>query len=331
MSSLEIVIIFSSLGIVIILLVVIRAWLKRVEEKAAVSKELVTWLQDVSRRVDSSTENIDKKLTDNLDQFNKRLDNAAKSMMGVQKAIGEFSEIGRSMKELQEFLQSPKLRGNIGEQVLEELLKQILPQDAYATQYAFQTGEKVDATIITSQGIIPIDAKFPLSVFRNLQQADQETERTKFKKEFERQIKKHIESIAQKYIRTGEGTVDYALMYIPSEAIYYEVINNQDLFDFASEKRVVPVSPMSFYAYLKVVLISFEGQRIQEQAKDVLAALRAMKKDFDTTSDMFSVLNKHIQNAYNQSGNVGNQLAAMGQKIEAAQTLKLPEKDKKQS
>lgn len=299
---------------------------KRFEKKSAVSEELISWLKEVSRRVDTSSENVDKKLTQNLEQFNKRLDNAAKSMMEVQKAIGEFSEIGRSMKELQDFLQSPKLRGNIGEQILEELLKQILPSDSFSLQYGFQSGEKVDAVIMTSVGLIPVDAKFPLSVFRNLQNAEGATQKKQLKKEFVRQIKKHIESISQKYIRTAEKTVDYALMYIPSEAIYYEVINDADLFDFASDKRVVPVSPMSFYAYLKVFLISMEGQRIQDQAKEVVASLRSMSKEHEKTTGMFSVLYKHIQNAYTQSGNVQTQLLSMGQKIEAVQSLKLEEK-----
>src|SRR3990170_5562130 len=176
-------------------------------------------------------------LQKNTNSLNERLDRAAQVISGVQKNIGEMSEIGRSMRELQEFLNSPKLRGNVGEQVLKELLGQMLPKQSFHLQYTFRSGEKVDAAIKTAAGIIPVDSKFPMENFRRMTSLSSEPASAKsygqVKKDFERDVKKHIDDISLKYILTEEGTIDYALMYIPSEAVYYEIVNNPTLFDYA--------------------------------------------------------------------------------------------------
>ncbi len=320
--------IFTSF-VIIATLVIIRTWLTSIEKKSNISEELVEWLKDLGSRVDKQTETMDHRLTQNIDMFNKRLDKAAAVIGDVQKSIGEFSQIGRSMQQLQEFLQSPKLRGNIGEQVLKELLAQSLPTDTYSLQYSFKNGEKVDAVIKTSQGLIPIDSKFPISNFKRMIEEKDEVIRKQIKKEFTGDVKKHIKSISGKYILVSEGTIDYALMYIPSESVYYEIINSSDLFDYAAEMRIVPVSPMSFYAYLKVILISFEGQRIQTQAKEILSLLQSMQKDYEKADESMSILQKHIANAYNQTSQVSKNLMSLGQKIHSTSTLSLPKNKEK--
>lgn len=311
-------IIFATL----LILFVLRTWLNRLEDKSKISEELTQWLKDMGE----SNRQVDRKLTQNMDMFNKRLDKAADVISGVQKSIGEFSEIGRSMQQLQEFLQSPKLRGNIGEQVLKELLAQSLPPETYSLQHEFKNGQRVDAIVKTSQGLIAIDSKFPLSSFKLMMNSGSDEEREQIAKQFIRDVKKHTASISQKYILVAEGTLDYALMYIPSESVYYEIINRSELYDYATEMRVVPVSPMSFYAYLKVILISHEGARIQTQAKEILIILQSMKKDYEKTDEAFSILNKHIGNAFNQSNNVAQNLNSLGQKIESTSHLTSGEK-----
>jgi len=257
--------------------------------------------------------------------FNERLDNAAKVIGEVQKNIGEFSEIGRGMRDLQEFLQSPKLRGNIGEQVLKELLSQMLPKQSFHLQYTFKSGEKVDAAIKTSAGIIPVDSKFPMENFRRMMSANKKPAAAKSygeaRKEFERDVKKHIDDIAKKYILTEEGTIDYALMYVPSEAVYYEIVNSQSLFEYAGTKRVLPVSPTTFYAYMRAILMSFEGQKIESQAKEILAALRAIQKDYTKVEDNLNILQKHLTNAFNMIGNVFSSFSQLGQKITSTRSL----------
>ena len=163
----------------LLILFIIRTWLTRLENKTKISEELMQWIKDMSE----SNRQVDQKLTHNMDMFNKRLDKAAEVISGVQKSIGEFSEIGRSMQKLQEFLQSPKLRGNIGEQVLKELLAQSLPSDIYALQYEFKNGQRVDAVVKTSQGLIAIDSKFPLSSFKKLADSSNDDEKIQLGKE----------------------------------------------------------------------------------------------------------------------------------------------------
>lgn len=253
--------------------------------------------------------------------INERLDNAARVIGAVQRNIGEMSEIGRGMKELQEFLRSPKLRGNIGEQVLKELLGQMLPKQSFYFQYTFKSGVTVDAAIKTASGMIPVDSKFPMENFRKMTAAKNDEEKKIFEKGFVKDVKTHIDDIASKYILTEEGTIDYALMYIPSEAVYYEIVNNPELFDYSGKKRVLPVSPMTFYAYLRAILMSFEGQKIEARARQILAAIRAVQKDYQKVEENLSVLGKHIQNAYNQMSNVTSGFTQLGQKLSSTQAL----------
>lgn len=304
-----------------VILFILRIWIKGIEEKSKPSAELIEWLKQMGLRMDASTQSVDKKLTENMKMFNERLDKAAYVISAVQKNIGEFSEIGRSMKELQEFLNSPKLRGNIGEHILKELLQQYFPAEAFSLQYTFKTGHKVDAVIRTTQGIIPIDSKFPIDNFKKLVRATTQEEKDKVKKEFESDVKKHVTDIAKKYILVTEGTVDYALMYIPSEAVFYEIINSADIYDYAGKKRVLPVSPMSFYAYIKAILMSYEGQKIQAKAKEILEILQSIKKDYEKSEDALNILNKHITNAYNQTSMVSKNFLSLGQKLTSTNLL----------
>jgi len=257
----------------------------------------------------------------NTQSLNERLDNAARLIGQVQRNVGEMSEIGRGMKDLQEFLRSPKIRGNVGEQVLKELLGQILPKQSFNLQYTFKSGEKVDAAIKTAAGIIPIDSKFPMENFRKMTSAETEKEKKIHSKQFERDVKKHIDNISKKYILTEEGTIDYALMYIPSESVYYETVNSPTLFEYASTKRILPVSPTTFYAYLRAILMSFEGQKIEKRAREILASIRAIQKDYNKVEDNVSKLQKHLNNAYNMMGNVLTSFTQLGRKITSTQSL----------
>lgn len=279
--------------------------------------EIVKMLQSGSKE---DRKALLESLQRNTENLNERLDKAAQVIGQVQKNIGEFSEIGRGMKELQDFLKSPKLRGNIGEQVLKELLSQFLPKESFNLQYSFKSGEKVDAAIKTSAGIIPVDSKFPMENFTRLI-SENEMERLKAQKDFQGDVRKHIDDISRKYILTDEGTIDYALMYVPSEAVYYEIVNNQSLFDYSQKKRVLPVSPTTFYAYIRAILMSFEGQKIEAKAREILVSLRAIQKDYGKVEDNMNVLQKHLTNAFNMMGNVFSSFAQLGQKIDRTQSM----------
>lgn len=292
-----------------------------INKKSTSSSDLL----EVIKMLKNSSTDDRKVLLDSLHantrSLNERLDNAAKVIGEVQKSVGEMSEIGRSMRDLQDFLRSPKLRGNMGEQILKELLSQMLPSSSFHLQYTFRSGEKVDAAIKTVSGLIPIDSKFPMENFRKLAEAKNDEDSKSFSKLFERDIKTHIDAISKKYILTEEGTMDYALMYIPSEAVYYEVVNNPDIFDYASAKRVLPVSPTTFYAYMRAILMSFEGQKVEAKAKEILSTIRAMQKDYLKVEENLNVLQKHLTNAHNMMLSVFNSFASLGQKISSTRNL----------
>ena len=321
--------ILVTLVIVGVALYILKNWLKNIENKTKTSDELIEWLKDLGQRVENSTNSVDQKFTKNMQMFNTRLDKAAEVISRVQKNIGEFSEIGRSMKDLQDFLSSPKMRGNIGEQILNDLLKQNFPQESFALQYTFNNGSKVDAVLKTSNGLIPIDAKFPMENFRKMLHVDSDIEKKKIKKVFISDVKKHITDISKKYILAEENTVDYAIMYIPSEAIYYEIINDSDLFDYAGTQRVLPVSPMSFFAYMKAILMSYEGIKIQTKAKEILEILRSIKKDYEKIDSSWNVLTRHMTNAYNQVAQVSKNMMSLGQKISSTKMLTSKDKSDK--
>src|SRR3990172_5504761 len=182
--------------LVIIIILIIGGFILLVyliNKKQKPSDELLEYLKTTNVRLNEQSKS-----------FNERLDNAARVIGDVQKNIGEMSEIGRGMKDLQEFLRSPKLRGNIGEQVLKELLAQYLPKQSFHLQYTFKSGEKVDAAIKTTAGIIPVDSKFPMENFRKMSGAKDDSEKRLYEKEFERDVKKHIDDISRKYILTEE-------------------------------------------------------------------------------------------------------------------------------
>lgn len=309
------------LGALVIVGIFINRKLAELKEAQKPSDELLEIIKMLQEGSKEDRRVLLDSLQKNTQSLNERLDSAAKVIGAVQKNIGEMSEIGRGMKELQEFLRSPKLRGNVGEQVLKELLGQMLPKASFNLQYTFKTGDKVDAAIKTAAGIIPIDSKFPMENFKRMMGAKDDAEKKIFERDFERDVKEHIDSISRKYILTEEGTIDYALMYVPSEAVYYEIVNSSNLFDYSGTKRVLPVSPTTFYAYLRAILMSFEGQKIEAKAREILAALRAIQKDYSKVDDNLSVLQKHLNNAYNMMSLVITSFGQLGQKIVSTQNL----------
>src|SRR3990167_425268 len=294
------------------------------EKKEDKSQEvLMKWLAEMRQSVDKSTETMQQRLDATNKAINERLDNAARVIAGVGKEVGQMSEIGRSMKDLQDFLRSPKLRGNIGEQVLKELLGQFLPKESFHLQYRFRSGEIVDASIKTESGVIPIDSKFPMENFKNMMKTETEAEKKAYEKEFARDVKKHIDDIAKKYILPEEGTIDYALMYVPSEPVYYEIMSNlPELSEYSHKKRVLPVSPSTFYAYMRAILMSFGGKKIEERARSILAALRGIKGDSEKFGDALRVLTKHINDTKNTSDLVNSRYVSLHSKIDTAGGLK---------
>ena len=282
--------------------------------------------QSLTQTLNTSNQNVTNTLQQSYQQLHQRLDNAAKVISELKNETGKFSEIGRSMQDLQDFLNSPKLRGNLGETVLKDLLSQILPKQAFTLQHRFQSGDIVDAAIKTQSGIIPIDSKFPMENFTKMNQSDSSKERDQYHRQFINDVKKHIRAISTKYIRTEEGTLDFALMYIPSETIYYDIAaTSPEIQDYSQAKRVLPVSPSTFYAFLRTILVSFEGQRIAQEAQLILKSLRDIQKTSHEFADKLSVLQKHITNANSNMTAISSDFHKLQTKIDSTSSLPAPE------
>jgi DNA recombination protein RmuC len=242
-----------------------------------------------------------------------RLDNAANMVGMLQRKLGQIEEsnkrifdLGAGLQELKDILKNPKLRGNMGEFFLEDLMRQILPPDHYRMQHCFKSGEIVDCAIQLGDGKVSVDSKFPLESFVRLVQIpeDQVDLKRREKKAFVTAIKKHADAISKKYILPDEGTYDFALMYIPAENIYYETIIRDDmiedegsLYAYLLGKKVIPVSPNSLYAYLQVIVLGLKGMRVQEHAKQIISDLQRVEGDLSKFREDYTVLGKHLKNA----------------------------------
>jgi DNA recombination protein RmuC len=249
--------------------------------------------------------------------------------LSVERKLGEVNhaaktmlEIGRDISSLQNILRSPKLRGGMGELFLEELLKQILPPQYFALQYGFRDGSKVDAALLLEPGIVPIDSKFPLENFTRIFTAANEEDAKASRKLFIADVKKHVDSIAAKYIQPDEGTFDFALMYIAAENVYYEAIIKDDsqqesLAEYARRKNVIPVSPNSFYAYLQAIMRGVKGYHVAQSARMILEGLSQIETEFKKTVPDFEKIGTHLNNALSAYSNTGKRLEKLGGKLSA--------------
>ena len=257
-------------------------------------------------RLDKFGQTVAENLQQSAAQMNSRLDNAAKVVGDLLEKVGQIHEVGKAAADLVNILRAPKLRGGMGELFLGDLLGQILPPEHFQLQHRFRSGEAVDAVIHIGNKLVPVDSKFPLENFRRIIDAQSDSERVAARKQFLRDVKKHVDAISTKYILPDEGTYNFALMYVPAENVYYETIIKEEasasgeerpLFSYALEKRVVPVSPNSFYAYLQTILLGLRGMQVEERAQEILNTLARLRGDFERVQESFRVLGKHLTNA----------------------------------
>jgi DNA recombination protein RmuC len=230
------------------------------------------------------------------------LKNTRDQITQIQQQLGQVQQSGHMMHEaasrLENILGGTKSRGNFGETTLERLLEDCLPRTQYSQQYAFRSGEAVDAVIhLRDKKLLAIDSKFPLEAFQRL-----EVEGDEARKEFISAVKKHADSIAKKYILPEEDTLDVALMFVPSESVYYELLRSVDTRGLAVDaycrsKKIMPVSPNTLYAHLSVIAMGMRGMQIEENAKRLSANLAGMRKQLDTFSESFYKIGTHLKNA----------------------------------
>ena len=220
----------------------------------------------------------------------------------LQGASQQMVALGTDVRKLQSILASPKLRGQMGEWSLETLLSKVLPKEAFTIQHTMKDGKIVDALVQLRDFSVPIDAKFPLPTFVRLQGAEDDKERTRARRQFHKDVTVHVDKIATSYIRPSEGTLDFALMYIPAENVYYETVVRQhndtvDLLGYCLERKVIPVSPNLLYTYLMTVAMGLHGMQIEQQAAQIRQDLKTLTGQITAFQDSWDTLGTHLRNA----------------------------------
>jgi len=259
-------------------------------------------LGQVRQELQSGVASTGQLATDAQRDVAQRLQSSTDVLLQMSQKIGEVhqtsQDLSRATQTLQSVLGGAKTRGTLGEVTLERLLVDALPQGAYSMQYRFvSTGAVVDAIVRSGERLLSIDSKFPLEAYRRLVEFGDEARR-----DFSLAVRRHADSIAEKYILPGEHTYDYALMFVPSEGVYYELLMTQDskygrLDEYCREKRVFPVSPNTFYACLSAVASSLQGQKIEENARHLLAGMAGLKKQFESFADVYEKLGTHLRHS----------------------------------
>jgi DNA recombination protein RmuC len=276
--------------------------------------------QSVTQRLDSVSKALRDGVTDSANisaqsqtAVRDEIKNSREMMERIQKQLGEVQLAGRQMSQtaqtLETILGGAKSRGTLGEVTLERLLEDALPKERYQRQYRFSSGEAADVVIFLRDKMLPIDSKFPLDAFRRMgEQASSQgssqapAQADEARRAFATAVKGHADAIAKKYILPNEGTLGIALMFVPSESVYYELLmtsdaKSQPLDEYCRSKNVIAVSPNTLYAHLQVILMGLQGMQIEENAKRLHSSLAGLQKQMENFTDAFGKLGTHLKNA----------------------------------
>lgn len=332
--------ILIAVGIVLILVVLaLLIWLisstfagrKEIAGQAAGISLLQQQLEALKASQDGTREALQSSLQAGQSTLTQSLQSSQKVLGELHGQIGilqgtnkQMLQVGNEVRRLQDILSSPKLRGQMGEWSLENLLRQILPKDSYQLQYTFKDGKMVDALIQLAEYSVPVDAKFPLPSFEKVVKAETDEEKGKLRKQFLKDVTIHIDKIASDYIRPAEGTLDFALCYIPAENVYYETVikyagETQDILQYSLDKKVIPVSPNLLYVYLMTVVMGLHGLQIEKQAAEIRQNLKKLNASFADFGSHWEVLGKHLRNAYGQYEDGQKKLDRFGLQLDQIQ------------
>jgi DNA recombination protein RmuC len=280
---------------------------------ATIGQSVAQRLESVTKALQEGVTNSAQITTQGQNAIANELKNNREQIGHIQKQLGEFQELGRGIssatKSLEGILGGAKTRGLLGEVTLERLLEDSLPSAQYATQYRFSSGEAADAVIfLRDKKLVAVDSKFPLDAFRRIEAEGEEAKRA-----FAAAVKIHADSIAKKYIVPGEGTLELALMFVPSESVYYEVLMTQDskgepLDSYCRGKNIIAVSPNTLYAHICVIHLGLRGMQIEENARRISANLSGLQKQVQTLTDVFEKLGTHLKNAQQSYGEADKRL-----------------------
>jgi DNA recombination protein RmuC len=281
--------------------------------------------QSVTQRLDSVSKALQDGVTDSANisaqsqtAVRDEIKNTRETMERIQKQLGEVQQAGQQMSQtaqtLETILGGAKSRGTLGEVTLERLLEDALPRERYQRQYRFSSGEAADFVIFLRDKMLPIDSKFPLDAFRRMSEQTSSqgsshgaAQADEARRAFATAVKGHADAIAKKYVLPNEGTLGIALMFVPSESVYYELLmtsdaKSQPLDEYCRSKNVIAVSPNTLYAHLQVILMGLQGMQIEENAKRLHASLAGLQKQMENFTDAFGKLGTHLKNAQQSYG-----------------------------
>jgi DNA recombination protein RmuC len=287
--------------------------------------EAIKTAQDrTSQTLQSSLQVGQSALSQNLQANQQTLNQLNRQIGELQGTNKQMLQLGTDVKRLQDILSSPKLRGQIGEWSLENLLAQALPKGSYTLQHTFKDGRIVDALVQMTNFTVGIDAKFPLPSFERIMASTSDDEKPKLRRQFARDVASHVDKIASAYIQPTEGTLDFALMYIPAENIYYETIiqcadDTEDILHYCLDRKVIPVSPNLLYAYLMTVAMGLHGLQIEQQAAEIRQNLRKLNSSFAEFVCAWDTLGTHLRNAYTKYDEGQKRLDRLGLQLTQTQ------------
>jgi DNA recombination protein RmuC len=272
----------------------------RAEQTTSLSAQFADLTRTVTMQLESAQHTVDERLSD-----------AGLAVADVRERLGELSEVtkrlellGRGVTNVERLLTVPHLRGALGEIWLEQILSQIFPESLYEIQYTFSTGERVDAVLKLGGRLVPVDSKFPLDACQRLLEGNGRGDPPGGRSAFRKAVRARIDEIADKYIQPQLGTYDFAMMYVPAERVFYEaVIRDQEverddsIMAYAMARKVIPVSPNTFYAYLAAVVHGLRGLRVEERAREILASLVGLQQELDKFQRTHGILGRHLSRA----------------------------------
>jgi len=288
--------------------VLIRQIASGKEKKESIETILNAKFIDFSDRIRQTMDTTRIEVEKSKDSLSANAIKTLENIAGMKEVVSTLArqqekvqQLGQSLEYL---LQMPKLRGNYGEVILEEMLERVLPRGIWERQYTIAEGDRVDAVVKYKDVVIPIDSKFPKEDYQKYLGENNPDEKKIHWANYQRALKIQVNQIKDKYVRPEKGTSEFALLFIPSESIYYETIADKNylgspsqMYEYATERKVVPVSPNTFYAFLQIIMLGVRNIEIVRGAKDLQELLLKVEKDFNLFYKRFESIGKNIENA----------------------------------
>ncbi len=302
------IVVVIGLGVVIFLL-----FRKKPEKQNESLMMLQQQMNHIAQVLDSKLSESTKAIQTQFGQSTKIFGNVIEKLTRLDETNKQVVSFADQLRGLQDILKNPKQRGVLGEYYLETVLKNVLPPGSYQMQHPFKDGTIVDAVVFVDKRIIPIDSKFSLENYNRILETHDPAEKKRYESAFVADLKARIDETS-KYVKPEENTMDFAFMFIPSEAVYYDLLINKvgavtddtnSLIYYAGKKKVIVVSPTSFLAYLQTVLQGLKNQKISEQAREIIKHVERLNRHLGVYSEYYERLGDHLGTAvssYNKAG-----------------------------